>query len=40
MDAKEIPYWVMAGAHAAIAAGTFFGGWRIVKTSRVRSDQL
>lgn len=27
-----IPVWVILSAHAAIAAGTYFGGWRIVKT--------
>jgi inorganic phosphate transporter, PiT family len=28
----EVPYWVILSSHAAIAAGTMFGGWRIVKT--------
>ncbi|HEV8130915.1 MAG TPA: inorganic phosphate transporter [Acidobacteriota bacterium] len=28
----EIPFWVILICHAAIALGTFFGGWRIVKT--------
>jgi len=27
-----IPFWVVLMCHAAIALGTFFGGWRIVKT--------
>jgi len=27
-----VPLWVILAAHAAIALGTFFGGWRIVKT--------
>ncbi|WP_292518384.1 inorganic phosphate transporter [Methanoculleus sp.] len=27
-----VPLWVIVAAHAAIALGTFFGGWRIVKT--------
>ena len=27
-----IPFWVVLLCHAAIAFGTFFGGWRIVKT--------
>ncbi len=39
-DAKVIPYWVMAGAHLAIAAGTFFGGWRIVHTMGSRVTRL
>jgi PiT family inorganic phosphate transporter len=28
----EVPLWVVFGCHAAISLGTFFGGWRIVKT--------
>lgn len=28
----DIPLWVVLSAHAAIALGTLFGGWRIVKT--------
>ena len=39
-DAKVIPYWVMAGAHLAIAGGTFFGGWRIVHTMGSRVTRL
>ncbi len=27
-----VPLWVVLMAHSAIALGTFFGGWRIVKT--------
>lgn len=27
-----IPLWVILSAHAAIALGTYFGGWKIVKT--------
>ncbi len=27
-----VPIWVILAAHAAIALGTLFGGWRIVKT--------
>src|SRR5438105_8061637 len=27
-----IPFWVVLLCHAAIGLGTFFGGWRIVKT--------
>jgi inorganic phosphate transporter, PiT family len=27
-----IPFWVVLACHAAIALGTMFGGWRIVKT--------
>jgi len=28
----HVPFWVVLLCHAAIALGTFFGGWRIVKT--------
>ncbi len=28
----DIPLWVILSAHAAIAFGTLFGGWRIIKT--------
>ena len=28
----NIPFWVVLMCHAAIALGTMFGGWRIVKT--------
>ena len=36
----HIPTWVILCAHAAIAAGTFFGGWRIVKTMGSRLTRL
>jgi PiT family inorganic phosphate transporter len=28
----HVPWWVVLLTHGSIAAGTFFGGWRIVKT--------
>lgn len=28
----HVPFWVVIACHAAIASGTMFGGWRIVKT--------
>jgi inorganic phosphate transporter, PiT family len=28
----HIDWWMIISCHAAIAMGTFFGGWRIVKT--------
>ncbi|MEM4255076.1 MAG: inorganic phosphate transporter [Candidatus Norongarragalinales archaeon] len=28
----DVPLWVILAAHASISLGTFFGGWRIVKT--------
>ena len=27
-----VPFWIVISCHAAIALGTMFGGWRIVKT--------
>jgi len=35
-----IPMWVILWAHAAIAAGTMAGGWRIVKTMGQRITKL
>jgi PiT family inorganic phosphate transporter len=35
-----VPYWVILIAHAAIAAGTLAGGWRIVKTMGMRITKL
>lgn len=35
-----VPLWVIGGAAAAIALGTFFGGWRIVKTMAFRLTSL
>ncbi len=35
-----IPVWVILSAHAAIAAGTYFGGWRIVKTLGTKIKRL
>jgi PiT family inorganic phosphate transporter len=35
-----IPIWVILWAHAAIALGTLFGGWRIVKTMGQRITKL
>ncbi|HEV8404465.1 MAG TPA: inorganic phosphate transporter [Nitrososphaera sp.] len=42
LEAKgfEVPVWVILGAAAAIAFGTFFGGWRIVKTMAFRLTNL
>jgi PiT family inorganic phosphate transporter len=39
-DATQIPTWVILSAHAAIAAGTAAGGWRIVKTMGSRLTKL
>lgn len=35
-----VPLWVIMAAAAAIALGTFFGGWRIVKTMAFRLTSL
>jgi PiT family inorganic phosphate transporter len=35
-----VPFWVILAAHAAIALGTFAGGWRIVKTMGMRLTKL
>ena len=36
----HVPIWVILSAHAAIAAGTLMGGWRIVKTMGLRITKL
>jgi len=36
----DIPLWVILSCHAAIALGTMFGGWRIVKTMGMRITKL
>jgi PiT family inorganic phosphate transporter len=35
-----VPLWVVLSCHAAMALGTFFGGWRIVKTMGQRIVKL
>ncbi len=35
-----VPRWVILSAHAAIAAGTMSGGWRIVKTMGMKITKL
>jgi PiT family inorganic phosphate transporter len=32
LNSYEVPMWVILSCHAAIAAGTMAGGWRVVKT--------
>ncbi len=39
-DMSEIPVWIILSAHAAIALGTFTGGWRIVRTMGSRITKL
>jgi PiT family inorganic phosphate transporter len=36
----HIPFWVVISCHAAIALGTLFGGWRIVKTMGSKITKL
>jgi inorganic phosphate transporter, PiT family len=36
----EVPFWVILLSHAAIAGGTLFGGWRIVKTMGSKITKL
>jgi PiT family inorganic phosphate transporter len=36
----HIPLWVVLSCHAAIALGTMFGGWRIVKTMGQKVTKL
>jgi len=36
----HIPLWIVLSCHAAIALGTLFGGWRIVKTMGMRMTRL
>jgi PiT family inorganic phosphate transporter len=38
--AAEIPFWVVLSCQAAIALGTLFGGWRIVKTMGQKITKL
>jgi inorganic phosphate transporter, PiT family len=36
----DVPLWVVLISHAAIALGTMFGGWRIVKTMGTKITKL
>ncbi len=36
----DVPIWVILVSHAAIAFGTMFGGWRIVKTMGTKITKL
>ncbi|AMO24336.1 inorganic phosphate transporter [Ramlibacter solisilvae] len=38
--ASEPPHWVVIACYVAIAAGTMFGGWRIVKTMGQKITKL
>jgi len=39
-DKFQIPLWVVLICHAAIALGTMFGGWRIIKTMGQKVTKL
>ena len=39
-DTFYVPMWVILICHAAIALGTMFGGWRIVKTMGMKITKL
>ena len=36
----DVPLWVVLSAHTAIALGTMFGGWKIVKTMGSKLTRL
>jgi PiT family inorganic phosphate transporter len=40
LEKFEVPLWVILISHAAIALGTLFGGWRIVKTMGSKITKL
>lgn len=40
IDKFYIPFWVVISCNFVIAMGTFFGGWRIVKTMGMRITKL
>ena len=37
---EHLPYWVIVSCYIAIALGTLFGGWRIVKTMGQKITKL
>jgi PiT family inorganic phosphate transporter len=40
VDDKTLPLWIILSCQAAIALGTLFGGWRIVKTMGQKITKL
>ena len=40
LSSFQVPLWVVLMAHTSIALGTFFGGWRIVKTLGFKMTKL
>jgi PiT family inorganic phosphate transporter len=39
-EAENIPLWIILSCHAAMAVGTAFGGWRIVRTMGMKVTKL
>jgi PiT family inorganic phosphate transporter len=40
VDTLEVPLWVVLAAHTAIAFGTLFGGWKVIRTMGHRLTKL
>ncbi|MGQ9583689.1 MAG: anion permease [Thermoplasmatota archaeon] len=40
LSSFEVPIWVVFACHASISLGTFFGGWKIVRTMAQRITKL
>lgn len=40
LQSFQVPFWVIGLSHTAIALGTLFGGWRIVKTMGSKITKL
>lgn len=40
LDSFHVPFWVIISCHVAIALGTMWGGWRIVRTMGMRITKL
>jgi PiT family inorganic phosphate transporter len=40
LDTLDVPLWVILAAHSAIALGTLFGGWRVIRTMGHRLTKL
>jgi len=36
----EVPMWVILSAHTAIGLGTFFGGWKVIRTMGIKLTHL
>ncbi len=39
-NSLEPPYWVIVGAHLAIAGGTIWGGWKIIETMGLKITRI